>query len=531
MELVIETAVSQVTVYPDRARVTVEGVSTVEAGTLRLVVEELPLVLEPESVRVTGKGTAKVRILGVDVTRSYYVDTPSAKVQDLEQQIELVEGELRVVQDEKSGWQSRAKYLEGLREATAEFARGLARGRIDVAQQGELLGFMHEEGEQLRAALRTLDQQQRDLTKRLEKLRLELKGLQSARPRQRFQARIDAEAMSAGEFELSLSYVVQKAGWRPLYDIRLQTGGEAPLLTISTLAQVFQNTGQDWPGVALTVSTARPALTQRLPELKPWFIDELRVMPPPAPMAQKRVLAAAPARAEMTTMAVADAEPEPIYEEAEVAVAEVQTGETAVTFKVGGSVDIPGDGSPHKTTLNQFDPAPKIDYLTVPKHTDAVFRRATLMNSGPSPLLAGAASLFVDEEYIGQTHLDYVPKSGELELLLGVEERVTIERELTRREVDKRLLKDNRQLRYGYKLTAKNLLSTSVELEVHDHIPVPRHEQIKVKLESVQPPPTEKSDLNLMEWHLTISAGAEQTILYEYLVEHPRAIRVAGLID
>lgn len=528
MEYKLETAVSKVTVYPDRARVTVTGPCTVEAGSLRFIIDDLPLMLEPESVRVTGRGTAKLRILGVDVTRSFYVDPPSARVQDLEQQIEQLEEEQRAFQDEKAGWQGRSKYLDGLRESTAEFAKGLARGRIDVAQQSDLLSFMQKEEESLRAALRTLDGQQRTLAKRLEKLRQELQALQAARPRQRYQARIDAEAQTAGEFRLSLSYVVQKAGWRPLYDIRLQTNGESPALAVSMLAQIFQQTGQDWAGVALTVSTARPALNQRMPELKPWFIDEFKPLPPPSIQA-KKVLAAAPARMEAAAMSVADAEP--AGAEAEVAVAEVQTGETAVTFKVGGSVDIPGDGSPHKTTLHQFSPVPTIDYLAVPKHTDAVFRRATLVNNSPGPLLAGTASLFVDEEFIGQTRLDYVPAGGELELLLGVEERITIERELTRREVDKRLLKDHRQLRVGYQITVKNLLATPVALEVRDHIPVSRHEQIKVKLENVQPPPADKSDLNLLEWRVPLAAAAEQKIVYEYLVEHPRSMQVVGLID
>ena len=533
MDIVVESMVKQVTMYPDQARVTLDGVCAVTVGAHSLVVDELPLVMEPESVRVTGQGTAKVRLLGVDVSRHYYTETPSEKVRELEQQMERLEDELRTLQDDKTVWQAQAKYLDGLRLATAEFAKGLARGRIDVAQQGTMLTFLQEEDGRIRTATRELDQQQRDLNRQLDKLRRELKALQSARPRERYRAIIEIEAQTEGEFTPSLSFVVRQAGWRPLYDVRLLTQGESPKLAVSYVAEIFQNTGQDWPGVALTVSTARPALNQRLPELRPWFVDEQRVVMRSAGMAMKAQAPAPAPMVEMDRMTFADAEapPEAPPVAAEVAVAEVQGGGTAVSFKVSGSVDIPGDGSPHKTTIGEHEFAPKLDYLAVPKHTDAVFRRATLTNDSPSPLLAGSASLFVDEEFIGQTKLDYVPTNGELELLLGVEERITIERELARRDVDKRLLKDNRQLRYGYKLTAKNLLDTAVKLEVHDHIPVSRHEQIKVKLETAQPAPAEQSDLNLLEWHLALPAGAEQTITYDYLVEHPRAMQVTGLVD
>jgi uncharacterized protein (TIGR02231 family) len=152
-------------------------------------------------------------------------------------------------------------------------------------------------------------------------------------------------------------------------------------------------------------------------------------------------------------------------------------------------------------------------------------------NNSPGPLLAGSASLFVGDEFIGRTQLEYTPSAGEIKLLLGVEERITIKRELDKREVDKRLLRDIRQLRYGYKIEVKNLLPQAAMVEVHDHIPVARHEQIKVKLEQARPEPAEKSDLNLLEWHLALAAGQEQTIRYEYTVEYARSLQIVGLSD
>jgi uncharacterized protein (TIGR02231 family) len=216
---------------------------------------------------------------------------------------------------------------------------------------------------------------------------------------------------------------------------------------------------------------------------------------------------------------------------AEVAVAEVRNSGTAVSFSVSGRSDIPSDGSPHKTTINQFSLNPELDYLAVPKHTDAVYRRATVINSSPSPMLDGPMNLFVGDEFIGKNHLEYTPANGEIELLLGVEEGITVERTLEKRDVDKRLLRDIRQMRFGYKIEIKNLLTKNAKIEVHDQIPVARHEQIKVKLERAKPEPTEQTDLHLLEWHLTLPAGSTQTIEYEFTVEHPRSLQIVGLLD
>ena len=66
---------------------------------------------------------------------------------------------------------------------------------------------------------------------------------------------------------------------------------------------------------------------------------------------------------------------------------------------------------------------------------------------------------------------------------------------------------------------------------LHDQLPVSRHEDINVKLLNSSPEPAERDEMNLMEWRLELDAGAEIKVVYHYQVEHPRAIRVMGLID
>ena len=527
MEVKVEARITAVSVYPDRARISCSGESALEPGVQQLIIDDLPLVLEPDSVRAAGAGEARVRLLGVDVHRHHYEETPAEKVRQLEQEIEALNDELRILEDDKAGWLAHAKYLDGLRQATTQFAKGLARGKSTIEDQQQLTHFLQEQDNLMRAAVRQLDASQRELRRRLDKLQRELKEAGSARPRQRYQARIEVDVLTAGSFQPELTYLVRNAGWQPLYDVRLTDAGD---VTVGYLAQITQNTGQDWAGVDLVVSTARPALNQRLPELKPWFVDEFRP-PPPQPRMEKTMMMRAASVAAEAAPAPAPAMAAPVPVAAEVAVAAVQDSGTAVSFAVNGKSDIPSDGSPHKTTLSQFSLPPEVDYLAIPRHTDAVYRRAKLTNSSASPLMAGPANLFVGDEFIGSSKIDYTPTNGEIELLLGVEERITVEREMVKRDVDKRLIRDNRQLRYGYEIKIKNRLPNPVKVELQDQIPVSRHEQIKIKLDKIHPEPAEKSELNILEWHLSLAAAAEQTIGYEFTVEHPRSLRVAGLLD
>ena len=533
MDVSAEIAIKKVTVYPDRARVSGVGSCELESGRHRLVVPNLPLTMDTNSIRVRGSGTAQVRLLGVEVTRQFFEQSPAEAVRQLEGAIEEVQDSLRALEDQKAGWQAHGTYLDGIRQATAEFAKGLSRGKTTVTDQQQVIAFLQEQDATMRTAVRELEQQQRELTRRLQKLQQELKQIRSTKPPQQYQARIEVEVLSNGRFQPEVSYVVNQAGWQPLYDIRLLEENGRYALEINYLAQITQRSGQAWEQVQLAVSTARPALNQQLPQIQPWFIREYQ---PPKPRRQMvRAAQAAPvAAAAKMDMPVTPAPEEAAFEAdvaAEMVTAEVQSVGTAVTFTAPGETDIPHDGSPHKTVLQQIHLEPKLDYLTIPKYNDAVFRRATVAYDKSGPLLPGAASLFVGEEYIGQTQIKFTAQGDELELLLGVEDRITVERKLSRRDVDKKLLRDQRQLRYGYTVELKNLLKTEAQVVLKDHFPVSRHEQIKVKLDEVRPQPGEQTDLNLLEWQLTLPSGGEQTVQYEYSVEHPRNLQVVGLLD
>jgi len=200
-----------------------------------------------------------------------------------------------------------------------------------------------------------------------------------------------------------------------------------------------------------------------------------------------------------------------------------------VTYHVPSTVAIPTDGAPHKVTVARFELMPALDYVSAPKLVETAYRRAKVTNDSPYTLLPGQANLFAGDEFIGATRLELVAPQGEIELYLGADDRVRVERELKRREVDKRFIGDRRLLRYGYEITLENLLPTEAKVTLHDQIPVSRHEDVKVKLESAEPKPAEQTELNLLDWALTLAPGEKRVVRFDFTVEHPRGMSVVGL--
>jgi uncharacterized protein (TIGR02231 family) len=525
----LETAVTAVAVYPDRARVTRSGTVGLEPGPHRLEIADLPLSLSPESVRVSGQGTARARLGGVEVRRHFFTQTPSASAAELERRIEEIDDQEAVLSDEETLLKSTLAFLNGLAQQGESYGRGLAYGKFRLEEGADLLAFLTERTGAAQERMRQIAIEKRGLAQEKKKLERELAQIRSARPKERYAAIVDVEILTAGDLTLELAYVVGNASWTPLYDLRL-TADDAPQAELGYLAQVTQRSGEDWAGVRLTLSTARPALSATLPELDPWTIRVYAPPPPmqaaPRPMMEKRKRGARFEAEEMVGAAM-DQEPEPV--EMETVQAAVSREGAAVTFTVAQPTDVPSDGSPHKTSVATLSLTPELDYLTAPKLVSAAYRRATLTNDTDFTLLPGPTNIFFGPEFVGTTQLEHVAPGESFEVFVGADDRIKVERELVAREVDKRLLGDKRRLRYAYQIRIENLRDRPEKVIARDQLPISGHENIQIRMDELSPRPKEQTDLGLLEWELTLEAGQSAELLFAFTVEHPRDLRIVGL--
>jgi uncharacterized protein (TIGR02231 family) len=530
----LTTTITAVTVYPDRARLARSGTVKLEAGVQFLEIEELPLHMDVNSVRATARGTARARLLGVQTERMYYTAAPAESIRKLEAALEQEQDALKQLEAQVELVKQQRATLTALAGHTQVYATALAAGEMKMDDEMALFDGLRARLAALDGETLALAQQRREVERRLQKLQNDLNQQRNARPRERYMALVEVEVTDPGELTLELNYVVTGAGWKPLYDLRLLEEGASPSLEVGYLAQVSQATGEPWTDVALTLSTARPALAGRLPELQPWYVQQQPVPPPaPAPVMRSAKMAGAPmvlaaAPAPQAADRMAEAAPPPM-QAMEEATATVESAGAAVTYQIGGRVSVPGDGSPRKVTVARYPLTPKLDYVCASKLVSAVYRRAKAPNASPYTLLPGAANLFAGGEFIGATQLELTAPQGELELYLGVDDRIKVERELKRRDVDKRFIGGKRRLTFGYEITLENLLDKPARLLLHDQIPAARHEEIKVRLESADPKPSEQSELNLLDWDLTLAPKEKRVVRFDFSVEHPQEMVVIGL--
>ena len=293
---------------------------------------------------------------------------------ELQGQLELLQERDRALIDEDLVETARLEHLRALQtNSGTTLPRGLAYGKTDLSQISSLVKYIADETAAAQARKREIAAKRRDLAREIEAVQSKLTPNWDAH--ERVSLSVTVEASEETDLELDFLYGVTGASWEPLYDIRLVE----KRVSLTYLANIRQQTGEDWPAVSLSLSTARPAVSSTIPELQPWYVDMYRppVIYPAAPaQAMRAASAMPPPMSQAMPMGGADTAMFASVPMAKAAEATVESSGASVTYRVARPVAVPSDGSPHKTTVTTLDLDAQLDYVTVPKLAEEAYLRA-----------------------------------------------------------------------------------------------------------------------------------------------------------
>ncbi|MEE3919463.1 DUF4139 domain-containing protein [Micromonospora sp. BRA006-A] len=297
-------------------------------------------------------------------------------------------------------------------------------------------------------------------------------------------------------------------------------------MTVTWFGLVSQGTREDWPECELQLSTARPAAASGVPELSPWYLDRFRRQPPMAVSAASFGGAAPGARRG------AGGGPSPAARAAAPAVresvAEVEQGVTAATYRPARPVAVPADGSAHRVTIAVLELPARLDHVSVPVRAAEAHLRATVRNTSDHTLLPGPASVFHGADFVAATRLKTWAPGEETELALGVDDRLRVERKLSRRIESKATLGSTRRREVEYRITVANHTPRPATVELRDQLPVSRDESVVVRETVRTPPPAERTELGELTWRLSLAPGESGEIALGFRVELAKGVELTG---
>ncbi len=535
----VDSRISAVTVYTDRAVVTRTATVALAGGQAELVFANLPESLVDQSLQVTGRGTAQALILDVSARRTFVDFTPNARVKELEDQLAQLNQQMRGLNDRHGLLDDQSGMLAKIESALfAPPTKDVP--RPDLNQLTTSLAYLTEQKAKIAAERATLDTQREELQRKIDAVQGQLNELRGAGGRGYKTVTVRVSAPQAGELELALSYTVGGANWSPSYDARVLSGERA--VALGYFGVVRQNTGEDWKDVALTLSTARPSLGGGAPTLHAWNLDvmlpvvlrEQAEREARAKVMSARTLPAtanAPREVNLQNFTTAvDAAPPPESYEADLATASLEAGATSASFRIATTATIPSDGTAQKVPITSLRLAANPEYLTVPKRQQTAFLTAKVVNASDFPLLAGAMNVFLDGTFVATSKLRTVMAGEKFDLALGADEGIAVKHKRVQKFTeDTGITNSGKRITYEYLLTIQNNKKTAERVIVVDQVPLSRNEKVVVRQLSPDVREVKPTDEGTLKWTLDLKPGEKRDLTVKFTVDHPNDVNVTGL--
>lgn len=492
--------VSEVTVYPDRATVTRMHTIEVSPGEDVVRVHPLPPRLNAASLRVRTEGLEGLRLRHVETRMIQGRELSHPEEQRLTEALQSAQDQRRRLADRRQAHEIKLGFIRNLTQNAGAVEPALP---PDAWQQA--WGLIGDGAREELESITLIDADMRSVDLEIERIRRELDAVRTER-RDTLEAAIHYSAPAAGTASLILEYEVPGAAWTPLYEARLDTA--ANRMEWVQQAEVRQNTGEPWENVILHLSTARPALGGRLPELQPWFID---VAPPRPALVHERSaqdMLAAPAPASEA--------------------ATVETTEFTSQYRVPGRVSLPTDNRVQRFLLTHDEQEVELSVRAVPLLSPYAYLFAETVRDGATPLLPGSVNLFQDGQLVGRTRVGTVAPGAPLNLAFGIDNRIEVNRMLDRDSKGRQgLLRRQQRLERSYRITVENRHDRALPVTVLDRMPVSRDERVQVELMPETTEPDERDvdgRLGVLAWELEPAAGATVAVRFGYTVSWPEDV-------
>ena len=341
------------------------------------------------------------------------------------------------------------------------------------------------------------------------------------------QAIISIQSNVAIKTKLNLNYIVSNAGWYPVYDIKSESVN-APLKIISK-AKVFQNTGDIWKEVKISISSGNPSMNNTKPNLQPYYLS---IYNPVTSYNNNYRNKNAGVPAAMPQMIMeADAKSLRMDDKVLMNSSSFTTNIESTTsnvFEISLPYTIPSDGKEYAVAIQTYEVPAVYSYYSTPKLEKEVFLIATITNWEQTGLLPGEANLFNEGTYVGKSFFDTKITSDTLPISLGRDKNINITRKKTKNFTEKNFTGNTKKAISEFEIEIKNKKKGDIVLVVEDQFPLSKIEEVEVDLYN-DGGATVTKETGKLRWNFTLKSAESKTLKFGYNVKYPKKIILNNL--
>jgi uncharacterized protein (TIGR02231 family) len=327
---------------------------------------------------------------------------------------------------------------------------------------------------------------------------------------------VSAPAAVRGQFELT--YITRQARWAALYDIRA-TDTDKPVEMLMK-ASVSQNTGEDWSNIQLTLSTANPLASRVVPSLDTWFLNYIQ----PIESRQIRIRGISPPMTQQDESVMHfDAESEaPVMAYAGSAADYTTASQTSTTheYHINTPTSIVSGANSKIVEVQRNELPATFTWYAVPRIDTDAYLLARITGWEEFVVLPGETGIFFENAYVGKTLIDPTQTTDTLEISMGTDRGVIVERKRLTDFSRKSILGRRTTETVGWEINLRNNKNRDIALEIRDQIPVSTQEDIEITLEE-RTGADYNASTGMLIWRTELAPNETSKKIFRYSVRYP----------
>ncbi|MBK8255798.1 MAG: DUF4139 domain-containing protein [Polyangiaceae bacterium] len=537
----VQSRITKVTIYSDRALVVREAVVALPAEPSVFRFTKLPGWVDEGSVRAS---TSSGKIVDVSVERRFLAQSSDEgfrkaelKHKELLQKLQAIDDELVILNDQQT-------HVNSIKVFSAEkLSKDAVTHDIKVDTYGQVINFVSGTLRKTAAARRDATLQREVLLPEVEASARNLEELRRLTKLEETTVSVTVLANSASNATLSLTYATPGATWEPTHELRT-AATDPDNVELTSFGVVTQTTGEDWNNAELTFSTQSASDSEKIPELEMLAlgktVETSRTVTRQVTSfssAQKKYeeqnrswnrinQVRSQAMSEMERFEQSYTSNLASFERTQSKTVEIfqslSARGTTAHFAAKEPAIVRSDGRPIRLRIGGTKLKAEKKIVAVPEESLNAAVTLQMVNKSQQPLLPGSVARYRDGAFLGMTDVDFVAADEDFSVFFSVADQIKLTRELDRKQSS--LVRDTRnRMVLSFVTTVKNLSDRETTLVLAERVPVSENTDIKVS--NVKISPSEKPDVKgIYRFNLTLKPREERTIRVSYQVDYPSTL-------
>jgi uncharacterized protein (TIGR02231 family) len=499
----------KVTVFQNQAQLLSNVKGFAKAGNSTIIIENVSPNLDPQSIQIAGKGD--IILMGTKFNNNYLGSKQSARMSQLTDSTRLLNEELKMVAFSNETFEREKDLLK------TNYNTGTTTIANTADKVKAMADFFRIRMADIHANIIKNEKITNVLKEKLAKIQLQINELNEKKNQPVGEIWVNISAKNKTAFDLEITYIVQGAGWSPVYDIRVKDA-KSPI-AMNYKANVWQQTGLDWNDVKLSLSTTNPSQGGNKPVLFPQMVDFYQPMPHPMPRSKA-----------MESRAMDNAAPAVMDEVMVTTSADLVTineSTLAVNFDITVPYTILSSVKPELVDIQNYDLTGNFKHYGIPKYDADAFLTTDIMGWELYNLLPGKANVYFEGAYVGETYLLDNSVKDTMNLSLGRDKKINFKREVIKDYTSKKAIGANIRESKAFRITIKNTKKEAVELVLEDQIPVSKNSEIEI-LDAEYKDAELNTETGKLTWKLNLRPSESKILEFKYIVKYPKGKTIVG---